>query len=144
MNELRCYDVVPSLSFPSLDLARGDFDRCRSTRRVDLVTGGDEALEGGGEVASLGSEASNDARALHGALANRRSQVSAIAAQMPDLPESICRHCSLFFFLFLCRRCSCSTRSTRILTTFCKASWTQVLAGIRASRASAKHGAWAK
>ena len=53
---------------------KGDFERCRSASVQDLVTGGDDVLEAGGEVASPGSEASKDARALHGALASRKAR----------------------------------------------------------------------
>lgn len=63
----RYYDSPPAL----LSSFRGDFDRCRAVEADDLTAGGEEAVDGG-EAASLGSEASNDARALHNALANRK------------------------------------------------------------------------
>ena len=55
-----CYDVASSL--PSALSLGGDCERC-STVGLDLVVGGDDAVDGG-EIVSAGSLDSNPARAL--------------------------------------------------------------------------------
>ena len=52
----------------------------------DLTAGGEDVMDGGGEVVSLCSEPSNVARALHNALANRnKAGVSALSSRDASL-----------------------------------------------------------